>query len=141
MGSWGLGGSSAGCPTSLVVPFPRRKVATGARDRWSSAQPIGSVWVLIATEGDYGENGTLYRTERETFARIRSVGISPNVDGQYSGPNGFILQAKNGLEYHYGLTNDSSVFVQPRFRGLKRAWALNEIRSPGAQPERDGTRA
>src|SRR5690606_3248625 len=50
------------------------------------------------------------------------------VNGVYGGPDRFRVRTKDGLEYLYGVTDDASVFVNPRSNRVKRSWALNEIR-------------
>ncbi len=59
---------------------------------------------LIAIEGEYGNDMTEYRTERETFAKI----ISYNSD-ESNDPDYFKVYAKNGKIFHYGNTNDSRI--------------------------------
>lgn len=79
---------------------------------------------LVAFSGDYGEAGTEYRTEIETFAKI--VG--------YGGINGtnswFKVWTKSGEIYEYGRNNNSSFEVPPPTAGGHRyvnVWAVNRI--------------
>ena len=51
---------------------------------------------LIAINGNYGSNGTVYGFEEENFTRIKSIGVQGN------GPREFELTSKNGLKIKYG---------------------------------------
>ncbi|MCB0333492.1 MAG: hypothetical protein KDD55_08325, partial [Bdellovibrionales bacterium] len=57
---------------------------------------------LIAVNGDYGVDGTQYRTRIETFARVYSHGAHLG-----HGPEYFSIEFKNGLTYRYGYTSNS----------------------------------
>src|SRR5262249_25437385 len=78
---------------------------------------------LIAVNGAYGAHGTEYRTERESFAKIFSYGIAG------TGPNYFVVTAKDGTVSEYGNSADSRIeavkngVVQPTIR----LWALNKV--------------
>jgi RHS repeat-associated protein len=65
-----------------------------------------------------------YRTEIESFARIRAVN-GPSVNG----PAYFIVERADGRIYEYGATADSSIegLATPPAGGA-RTWALNRIR-------------
>ncbi|MEM9383896.1 MAG: FG-GAP-like repeat-containing protein [Pseudomonadota bacterium] len=52
---------------------------------------------LIATSGQYGANGTEYRTEMASFRRVTSYGGNPA-----NGPAYFKVEDKAGLIYYYG---------------------------------------
>ncbi len=79
---------------------------------------------LIAVNGVYGADGTEYRTERETFARIISYGSVLN------GPEWFMVQTKSGQTMEYGRT--ASARMVPAANGdpaaqAVRGWALNKV--------------
>ena len=70
--------------------------------------------------GNYGEPGSTYRTEIETYARITALGPAAG-----DGPGAFRVEHKNGLIYEYGTSPDSQILSigQPE----ARAWAVNRI--------------
>ena len=81
---------------------------------------------LVVTNGvAYGGAGAEYRTEIESFARIRSY------TGPGSGPQYFVLEAPDGRTLEYGATADSRIdsgngTANPA--NMARTWALNRIR-------------
>ena len=58
---------------------------------------------LVPETGTYGADSAEYRTEIESFARVRSYGTAGN------GPAHFIVERKDGLIYEYGNTIDSRI--------------------------------
>jgi RHS repeat-associated protein len=80
--------------------------------------------LVVVSGGSYDAPNAEYRTEIESFARIRAVtGISVN------GPAYFIVERADGRIYEYGATADSSIegrSTPPA--GGARTWALNRIR-------------
>jgi RHS repeat-associated protein len=70
--------------------------------------------------GTYGQAGSTYRTEIETYARITALGPLAG-----NGPGAFRVERKDGLIYEYGTTPDSQILSvgQPE----ARAWALSRI--------------
>ncbi|MFC1733406.1 RHS repeat-associated core domain-containing protein, partial [candidate division KSB1 bacterium] len=74
---------------------------------------------LIAISGNYGDDGTEYRTENESYAKIISKGTGVN------SPDWFIVYLNNGLIYEYGNTPDSRVEAEGKLEVLK--WNLNKI--------------
>ena len=77
---------------------------------------------LILTSGSYGANGSEYRTEIETFARIRAYGTSGN------GPERFVVETKDGRTLDYGNTADSRVEAQGT--STAHMWRLNRVTDP-----------
>ena len=75
---------------------------------------------LRLTAGVYGQPGSQYQTERETFARVTAVGAAG------TGPASFRVERRDGLIYEYGTTVDSR--VESAGSATPRAWALNRIR-------------
>lgn len=70
--------------------------------------------------GTYGQPGAEYRTEIETFARIKSSGTAG------TGPASFTVEQQDGLIYDYGTRADSQIEAQGQ--STVRAWALTTIR-------------
>ena len=85
-----------------------------------AASPFGSRYCLDGNRlrlesGTYGQAGAVYRTELETFSRIRSYGSAG------PGPAYHIVENKDGLN-----TTDSRVEIAGGT--TVRLWALNRIR-------------
>lgn len=76
---------------------------------------------LKLTSGTYGQPGSTYATELESFALITAS--SASLVGQ--GPAAFTVTTKNGLIYQYGTTADSQILAGNS--GTIRAWALSQI--------------
>ena len=75
---------------------------------------------LRLTSGAYGQQGSQYQTEVETFSRVTAYGTAG------SGPAWFQVERRDGLVYQYGATNDSRIESQGSTSA--REWALNRIR-------------
>lgn len=79
---------------------------------------------LIAINGEYGGNGTEYRTEIDGASRIVSYGEAG------SGPEKFKVWTKAGQILEYGYTEDARVVAAKRVtvkEGTVRLWAVNRI--------------
>ncbi|MEE9357300.1 toxin TcdB middle/N-terminal domain-containing protein [Candidatus Vondammii sp. HM_W22] len=74
---------------------------------------------LIATNGAYGQSGTEYQTEDNSFARIISHGRQGN------GPSSFTVEVKSGQTIEYGVTADAKVEAQGKTEVL--IWAQNKV--------------
>lgn len=74
---------------------------------------------LVAITGTYGADGTEYRTEIESFARIISHGTAG------SGPLYFTVETKSGEVMEYGTSPDARLGVPGQ--GEIRLWSLNRI--------------
>lgn len=76
---------------------------------------------LIPIAGLVGADGTEYRTERDQFLRITSVGTDPY--GIYGGvaPMSFVVQARNGQTMEFG-TDDND--------HARRKWSLKRVTDP-----------
>jgi YD repeat-containing protein len=75
---------------------------------------------LIAISGPYGQNGTSYRTERETWSDIKSEGQCGN------GPCSFTVRTKDGQKLEFATTDNARI----RFDGNGNhvyLWALNRV--------------
>ncbi|MBW9336845.1 hypothetical protein FEE59_25365, partial [Herbaspirillum sp. RU 5E] len=109
----GLGGVSR-CPRTLAQDGFRGGVNYDRNDRYCLDGQR-----LIAVSGVDGGDGTEYRTELESFARIASYGAAG------SGPASFKIWTKSGQIMYYGATDDSRVEVPGR--STVRIWALSRI--------------
>ncbi|WP_141731577.1 RHS repeat-associated core domain-containing protein [Oligoflexus tunisiensis] len=75
---------------------------------------------LIAISGAYGQSGTSYRTERETWSDIKSEGVCGN------GPCSFTVRTRDGLKLEFATTENARI----RFAGNGAhvyLWALNRV--------------
>ncbi|BEV16225.1 hypothetical protein HBDW_30130 [Herbaspirillum sp. DW155] len=109
----GLGGISR-CPRTMAQDGARGAVNYDLNDRYC----LDGQW-LIAISGANGGDGTEYRTERESFAKIVSYGSTGN------GPAWFKVWTKSGQIMSYGATSDSSIKALGKV--AVRFWALNRI--------------
>lgn len=119
-GLFGLGGSLSGlsaigrCAKTLAQDGERGAVNYDASDRFCLDGQR-----LFAVNGTYGANGTEYRTERESFARIVSYGAAG------TGPEWFKVWTKSGQIFEYGNTLDSRIEAQGKT--TVRLWAMNKL--------------
>jgi hypothetical protein len=74
---------------------------------------------LMAVQGAYGADGTVYYTEQNSFRRVISYSQVGN------GPEKFTVQTKSGLKMEYGYTADSRIEAQGKSSIL--FWVLNKI--------------
>ncbi len=116
---WGLSGLStiARCPQS----FAQDGVVTGINFDTSDRFCLDG-FRLIAVEGVYGADGTVYRTELEKFSRITS--FKDAVDGHIS----FQVETKAGQIFEYGNSYDSRA-NNKTINGeiLALSWKVNKI--------------
>ncbi len=120
-GLLGMGFSMSGLATIQRIP------ATMAQDGF-----VGSVSYnqedrfalngtrLINVDGDYGENGTVYHTETESWTKVTSFG-----DNCGSGPCWFQVLTKKGYTLEFGNTVDAQI-ESTNGKGI-RIWAINKI--------------
>lgn len=113
---WSLGGLSVitRCSQTQAQDGVRGRVSLDWNDRFCLDGQR-----LMAVSGSYGANGTEYRTERETFAKVISYGTAGN------GPTWFKVWAKDGLILEFGNTTNSRIFQFAEDTPL--AWALNRV--------------
>jgi len=109
----GLGGITH-CARTLAQDGVRGSVTYDGNDRYCLDGQR-----LIAINGSDGGDGTEYRTERESFAKIVSYGAAG------SGPAWFKVWTKAGQVMEYGATVDSRMNVTGK--NTVRMWALNRI--------------
>ena len=109
----GLGGVSR-CPRTIAQDGAKGGVNYDSNDRYCLDGQR-----LIAISGSEGADGTEYRTERESFAKIVSYGSAGN------GPAWFKVWTKAGQAMEYGRTTDSRIEAQGK--AIVRIWALSRI--------------
>jgi hypothetical protein len=114
---WSIAGLSAisRCQRTWAADGAPRDVRNDASDRFCLN---GNK--LRLTGGTYGQPSATYQTEIETFSRVTSYGAAGN------GPAYFFVEAKDGLIYEYGNTDNSR--IESIGQSTARAWALNKIR-------------
>jgi hypothetical protein len=115
---WDIAGLSVitRCPRTWVQDGVSANVWNHYADRFCLD---GNKLRLVPNTGSYGAIGAEYRTEIESFARIRSYGAVGN------GPTHFVMEGKDGLTYEYGNTPDSR--IESLGQSTARAWALNRV--------------
>ncbi|HHH45387.1 MAG TPA: hypothetical protein ENK53_00050, partial [Thiotrichales bacterium] len=80
---------------------------------------------LVAVKGVYGQDGTEYRTEIDTYARIISHGDSYDSGGQRTGPEYFEVRLKSGEIKVFGQDPRSRVRIG---NGSVLTWNLSQVR-------------
>ena len=120
---WNLGGLSqiARCPRTIAQDGVSSPVTLTNADRFC----LDGQRLVVTNGVAYGGAGAEYRTEIESFARIRSF------TGPGSGPQYFVLEALDGRVFEYGATADSRIDGSngiANVGNLARTWALNRIR-------------
>ncbi|HEY5559864.1 MAG TPA: FG-GAP-like repeat-containing protein, partial [Steroidobacteraceae bacterium] len=120
---WSIGGLSqiARCPRTIAQDGVASAVTRTAADRFC----LDGQRLVVANGVAYGAAGAEYRTEIESFARIRSFA------GAGVGPQHFTIEAADGRIFEYGATADSRVdgssgAAHPTVPAW--IWALNRIR-------------
>lgn len=113
---WSLSGLSAitRCPRTIVQDGANAGVEYSTNDKYCLDGQR-----LMAVSGTYGANGTEYRTELESFAKVVSYGTAGN------GPAWFKVWTKSGQIIEYGNTADSRIEAQGKTTGA--VWAVNKI--------------
>lgn len=114
---WSLAGLSSvtRCAQTIAQHGTRKAVQVDSSDRFCLD---GNVLRLVNAV-PYGDNGSEYRTELETYARIR---VSAAVAGS---PTTFTVERKDGLKYFYGSADDTR--IQPVGSSIIRTWLLSSI--------------
>lgn len=75
---------------------------------------------LMLCSGDYGGNGSIYKTEIDEMSKIVAF-----TDG-YNGPARFVVYKKDGTVWEYGGTEDSRVEPQ-NMNNVALMWLVNKI--------------
>lgn len=110
---WTLQGPSSitRCPKTPLIDGARGAVTFGEGDRYCLD---GQRLILIdpaspnaaaPSQTNYGAAGTEYRTERESWSRIRAVG---SYGAQATVPRGFTAETKSGLRLEFGNVADAN---------------------------------
>ncbi len=121
---WGLSGLSSitRCGRSTLPDGEIRGVNFTSEDRFClDGQRLFSI------NGDYGADGTEYRTEIEEYSKIISYGVEGS--DTTAQPVWFEVQDRSGIIYEYGRTDDSSieaVGADGTVSSNTRAWALSK---------------
>jgi len=115
---WSIGGVSA------ISRCPQTKAVDGANHKFDIKYDTNDRFCLdgqrlIAVSGAYGANGTEYRTEIDTYAKIVS---RQNYGG---GPRYFDVYTKSGLRYIYGSAATTYEFTVPG-KAMKQ-WKIDRI--------------
>ncbi|OYY93772.1 MAG: hypothetical protein B7Y41_09900 [Hydrogenophilales bacterium 28-61-23] len=113
---WSLSGLSAitRCPRTIVQDGANGGVEYSSNDKYCLDGQR-----LVAVTGSYGANGTEYRTELESFAKVVSYGTAGN------GPAWFKVWTKSGQIMEYGNTMNSRIEAQGK--ATVAVWAVNKI--------------
>jgi hypothetical protein len=113
---WGLSGLSAitRCPASMVQDGYRGGIKFDYADRYCLDGQR-----LVAITGNYGADGTEFRTERESFTKIIGYGTAGNGNAYFK------AWTKSGQVLEFGNTTDSR--IEATGRSTVRVWALNRI--------------
>src|ERR1043166_2825893 len=113
---WSLGGLPAisRCAATIAQDGARGAISYTATDRFCLDGQR-----LVAMGGTYGGDGTEYRTEVDSFSRIKSYG---NAGG---GPAWFEVRTKSGQIMQFGNTPDSQIIAQGT--AIPRAWLVNKV--------------
>ncbi len=113
---WSLDGLSVvhRCPRTVAQDGAVIGIAFDADDRFCLDGQR-----LVSVSGTYGANGTEYRTEIESFAKVVSLGSAG------AGPQRFQVWTKTGQILEYGFTADARLTLdtQPDVQ----VWALNKV--------------
>ncbi|MEK8017460.1 MAG: RHS repeat-associated core domain-containing protein [Candidatus Parabeggiatoa sp.] len=73
---------------------------------------------LILVEGQYGKEGSVYHTEKETWTKIIAHGQCGN------GPCSFEAYNKDGAKLEFATTTDSQILATGRTDGTVQVWSL-----------------
>ena len=114
---WNLEGFSAitRCPRTIAQDGTRGAVTYDWTDRYC----LDGQRLVLVSGASYGADGAEYRTERESFSKVVSYGVTAN------GPVWFKVWTKAGQIVEYGNTPSSSVEAV----GLSavRIWAVSSV--------------
>ncbi len=121
-GLMGLGWSLAGlasvdrCGATVVHDGFTKRVHFDKDDRFC----LGGQRLVLVGDGVYGEPGTEYRTELESFQRVIAHGKAGN------GPAWFTVHTADEKTLEFGVTEDAR--VEANGKASVARWALNRIR-------------
>ncbi len=120
---WSLGGLSqiSRCPRTDAQDGAAAPVQYSLQDRFC----LDGQRLVVVNGAAYGTVGSEYRTEIESYARIRAHGAAG------AGPQHFTVESADGRVLEYGATADSRIDAGGRVVSgvaTPRTWALNRIR-------------
>lgn len=120
---WSLGGLSqiSRCPRTLAQDGAAAAVQYSLEDRFC----LDGQRLVVVNGVAYGAAGGEYRTEIESYARIRAYGTAG------AGPQYFVVESPDGRILEYGATADSRIDAGGRIVSgfaTPRTWALSSIR-------------
>ena len=101
--------------STSITPSP---ITYGVEDKFC----LNGERLFVSNGGIYGADATEYRTEKEQFARITSIG------GTGNNPNYFTVERRDGSKSFYGNTINSNITVTSSdnaINGKTYAWAIN----------------
>lgn len=115
---WSLTGLSAisRCRRSIAQDGSTQALKLTAEDQFCLD---GKRLLLEPGSGTHGASAT-YRTQIETFSRVRSSGSTPS-----NGPDSFRVEAKDGLIYTYGGTADSR--IEAVEKSARHTWLVSRV--------------
>jgi RHS repeat-associated protein len=119
---WSLGGLSqvTRCARTIAQDGVAAPPMRGLADRFC----LDGQRLVVVNGAAYGAPGAEYRTEIESFARVRTASGSGA-----SGPGHFVVETADGRTYEYGATSDSRIDgAAGPTANAARAWALSRIR-------------
>lgn len=125
---WSLGGLSVvtRCGSTAATDGVRKGIKYNADDRFClDGQRLiltNADGVAVAGQAGYGTAGTEYRTERDSYARVRAYGGT-----QATGPDSFKVWTKSGLVYEYGNSTNSRIMTTGSATAVPMAWAVNKV--------------
>jgi hypothetical protein len=106
---WTLTGPStiSRCPQDVVNDGVRGSVNFDLNDRFC----LDGKRLIQTGSGAYGSDGMTYRTQRDTFSRITSLGnyVGPDSTTQTGVPGSFKVETKGGLILEFGISTNSQV--------------------------------
>ena len=116
---WSLGGMSAiaRCPRTVAQDGTAGPVRLASTDRFC----LDGRRLVVVDGRLYGSAGAEYRTEIESYARVRSYGTAG------PGPQYFTVERADGLVAEYGATADARLDWAGRI-AAPWAWLLNRLR-------------
>ncbi len=124
---WSLGGLSVitRCGSTAATDGLRKGVRYTAEDRFCLD---GQRLILTDADGNplnqaaYANANAEYRTEKDSFARVRAFGGSAA-----TGPDSFKVWTKSGLIYEYGASTNARIGTTGRMPAVTMAWAVNKV--------------
>ncbi|MGI9301336.1 MAG: FG-GAP-like repeat-containing protein, partial [Gammaproteobacteria bacterium] len=124
---WSLTGLSSieRCGKTIATDGDTGGVTHSAEDRFC----LDGLRLIATKAGRYGSPNMLYRTEIETFTKVRSRGSVPNANGGPPMPAWFEVRANDGLIMTFGSDdpNDRSRVTLPGTTSIQK-WMLRTLR-------------